>query len=101
MHGLIDLAEGMPWRKSGSLHFFITQFFGVFFEDMFQRFWLSMGGSTQGKLTKLAGFAWVLLFHVWSVPGWIYPSLVDNAGEEKDAIVPFSVVRFLLARSGR
>ena len=100
VHGITDLAQGMSWNKSGSLQFFVTQFCGVFLEDMFQHFWLITGANTQGKFTKLVGFAWVLLFHVWSVPGWIYPSLVDNVGGEKDAIVPFSVVKFLLRSEG-
>lgn len=100
VHGITDLAQGMSWNKSGSLQFFVTQFCGVFLEDMFQHFWLITGANTQGKFTKLVGFAWVLLFHVWSVPGWVYPSLVDNVGGEKDAIVPFSVVKFLLRSEG-
>ena len=42
--------------------------------------------------SRIAGYVWVFAFMVWSTPGWMYPSLYANKGEQKDMIVPYSVV---------
>ena len=98
-HGVTDVAEGIPWSRSGSLQFFLNQFLGVVLEDAVQDLWRRVGGrpGTKGmKVVKMMGFLWVFLFHAWSVPGWIYPCLVATTGEEKDKVVPFSIVKPLL-----
>lgn len=43
-------------------------------------------------LLRVIGYLWVFVFLVWSTPVWIYPSLRMNKGEEKDAVVPFSLI---------
>lgn len=48
--------------------------------------------STYQSFGKIAGYVWVFAFMVWSTPGWMYPSLYANKGEQKDMIVPYSVV---------
>ena len=44
------------------------------------------------RFSKILGYVWVFVFMVWSTPIWVYPSLYENRGEEKDLIVPYSVV---------
>ena len=94
-HAATDMAEGMSWRTSGSIQFFMTQLMGVVVEDAAQGIWRRIGGEPNECSVRLLGYLWVLAFHVWSVPAWIYPSLVDNKGKEKDMIVPFSLVSTL------
>ena len=48
--------------------------------------------STYRLFSRIAGYIWVFAFMVWSTPGWMYPSLYANKGEQKDMIVPYSVV---------
>lgn len=98
MHAMTDLAEGFTWQQSGSLRFFCTQAVGIIVEDGIRTFyrWALPNwkqASTHQTFNKILGYIWVVIFMVWSTPAWIYPSLYANKGEDKDLIVPFSLVR--------
>lgn len=41
------------------------------------------------------GFIWVSLFLIWSTPAFIYPMLAASKGEEKDEVLPFSLISML------
>lgn len=90
------MAEGMPWQRSGSVRFFVTQFVGVVLEDAAQEFYRRIGRRLGGWRARALGFVWVFAFHVWSTPAWSYPGLVDRTGGEKDRILPFSLIGPLL-----
>ncbi len=88
---------GYTWEQSGSIRFFCTQAFGIILEDGVQAlFGRVLPGcketSAYQLFSKAAGYVWVSAFMVWSTPGWMYPSLYANKGEQKDMIVPYSVV---------
>ena len=76
---------------------------GIMLEDGVQSVYRSMRGldenpERQPKFwTKVAGYAWVVAFQIWSVPVWVYPALVMNKGEAKDWIVPVSFLTMLKA----
>lgn len=97
MHAASDLAQGTPWRDSAAIHFFATQAFGVLLEDAARQAIQYMRPKMARKieqmfLLRVIGYLWVFVFLVWSTPVWIYPSLRMNKGEEKDAVVPFSLI---------
>ncbi|KAL2037839.1 hypothetical protein N7G274_009313 [Stereocaulon virgatum] len=97
MHVVSDFAQGLSWERSGAIRFFCTQTIGIIGEDAirtsFRQFLPNMKeGSKPRTLYKFLGYVWVFIFLVWSTPSWIYPSLYENKGEEKDLIVPYSVV---------
>lgn len=97
IHALTDVAEGFAWQQSGSLRFFCTQAVGIVIEDSFGAFTRralpdQQKASIHQLFNKVLGYIWVITFMVWSTPAWIYPSLYLNRGEDKDLIVPFSLV---------
>lgn len=97
IHALTDVAEGFSWQQSGSLRFFGTQAVGIIIEDgvgALTRWAMSdmKKASIYQPFHKILGYTWVVAFMVWSTPAWIYPSLYANRGEDKDLIVPFSLV---------
>lgn len=98
IHAMTDVAEGFTWQQSGSLRFFCTQAVGIIIEDGVQTFYHWAVPDRKNALihqpfAKILGYIWVVIFMVWSTPAWIYPSLYANRGEDKDLIVPFSLVK--------
>ena len=95
MHLVSDLAQGLAWKRSGATRFFCTQTIGIIGEDairtLFRRFLPNKEGSKPRTFYKVRGYVWVFIFLVWSTPSWIYPSMYENKGEEKDLVVPYSV----------
>ena len=78
--------------------FFCTQAVGIIIEDGAQTFYHWAMPDRKDALihqpfAKILGYIWVVIFMVWSTPAWIYPSLYANRGEDKDLIVPFSLVK--------
>ena len=100
MHAASDLAQGTSWNETGAMRFFCTQAVGIMFEDSFRLlagvdlFRLRLQ-SKQIIMSKILRYIWVVIFLVWSTPVWIYPSMRMNRGEEKDTVVPFSVLRLV------
>ena len=99
-HALSDVAQGLPWGRSGAIQFFCTQATGIILEDALKNTFHSLvpNGRKHVRLeafSRTFGYVWVFIFMVWSTPVWIYPSLSANKGEAKDLIVPFSLIRFL------
>ncbi|MCJ1477785.1 hypothetical protein MMC13_006458 [Lambiella insularis] len=111
-HTVIDVAEGLPWDRPGSLRFYIMQFAGIMVEDMVQELWRlgvkvrkgevgtgegQAGGGRQQRGTRWVGrclgYMWVLGFLAWTTPGWIVPRLVETGVEQ---VLPFSVVGRIL-----
>ena len=103
IHALTDVAEGYTWQASGSLRYFCTQVLGIMFEDGVQSVYRSLRGLDESpgrqpeRWAKVAGYAWVVAFQIWSVPVWVYPALVRNKGEAKDWIIPISFFKMLTA----
>ena len=86
--------------RHGAMRFFCTQFLGVVIEDTVQAQWSRMErgqGRVCGRVAgwkKWVGYAWVLVFLVWSTPVFQYPVMMAKrpAG---DAMLPFSVARVI------
>ena len=57
-----------------------------------------MEGQWSGVLRREIGHIWVFAFMVWTTPVWVYPSLIQNTGEEKDVVVPFSIIGAIVRR---
>ena len=96
LHSLAETAGGLPFKRSGTMQFFITQAIGITFEDTIKSLW---GGQTKKEFRKmpialrLVGYTWVAMFLMWTTPGWLYP---DAAGPPKQSFLPFSVVKSLV-----
>ena len=101
MHALTEIAEGIPWGRSDAVRFFCTQVMGIMFEDGVQAIVSRMRMQFHGHrvmppvIYLWAGYVWVAAFLIWSTSIWIYASLYENKGEEKDLTVPFSIIRWL------
>ncbi|PIG86413.1 hypothetical protein AARAC_007526 [Aspergillus arachidicola] len=99
MHFLIDISGGIPVHKSGAIHFFCTQAFGIVIEDAAIKLYSYITVYTNVRLPLLVervlGFIWVGLFLVWSTPVYVYPMMYRSAAGLNDAIVPFSIIGLL------
>lgn len=101
MHALTEIAQGLPPWESGAIRFFCTQAFGIMFEAAAQRSLrkvLRLRKSDDSQHTNFGrylGYCWTTFFLIWSTPVWIYPTISQNSGEEKDRIIPFSVFEFM------
>ena len=100
IHALTEIAQGMDFWQSGAIRFFVTQALGILLEDIIRAQWSLIRSSrkersistTSVRTLPWLGYLWVFLFMVWSTPVWIYPAIAANRGEEKDLILPFSIV---------
>ncbi|KAL8822488.1 MAG: hypothetical protein Q9191_006780 [Dirinaria sp. TL-2023a] len=100
-HGTIEVAQGLEWRESGATSFFLLMAVGIMIEDAVHWVWsLTDEDKTvrkKGKLwTKAVGYLWVVFWFSVATPYYAYPGLRRNKGEDKDKIVPFSVVGYLV-----
>jgi len=62
----------MLGRYGGAFKFFISQAFVITFEDSI----IALGqrvGFTDSKAWRILGYAWVQLWFVYSLPGWLQP----------------------------
>ena len=95
------IVQGIPFVESGSIQFFCLQGLGIIFEDSIQALYRSLNDMKRDAarpptlIARLVGHAWVLAFLVWSTPIWLYPAVYRNRGEEKDGVLPFSVIKYL------
>ena len=103
LHLLTDIGSGISSHESGSLRFFCTQVLGIIIEDAVQALFCftrdSFNGSRRSSPTRwirVLGFLWLTGFVVWSTPVWAYPAMRRNKGEEKDIVLPFSIVKSIL-----
>ena len=80
LHVGTDVGAGVMPSQSGALRFFLTQAFGIMFEDAVQEVYRRTRG--QQKFSKMqrfwakaVGYVWVLLFLSWSTAAWQYPAM--------------------------
>lgn len=89
-HTAQDLSFGVPLYHFSSMRFFTMQAVGILAEDMVKWFFDYVGGSPgresgEGahkarRRRKAVGYAWVLVWLVWSTPVWSYPIIrLDDA----------------------
>ena len=100
MHGVTDVAAGIPWRSSGAFRFFCTQALGIMLEDGIQALYRCARGTQRtseppSRWIRMAGYGWVLAFVVWSTPSWFYPLLRTVTREPKYKALPVSAMSFL------
>ena len=97
LHLVIDIASGIPWRESGAMRFFGTQVLGIMLEESLQA--ICSRSHTLKRLCephrqwiRVLGYVYVAAFMVWSVPGWIYPTLRRTRSGMQDSVLPFSIL---------
>ncbi|KAI9642741.1 hypothetical protein NHQ30_008472 [Ciborinia camelliae] len=95
-HATGDVASGIPWWRTGSPSFFMSQAAGFIAEDLFQHFWGRLGGKSN-LMTRIFGYLWVFLWMFWTTPFYSYPVSGANKG---DPIIPFSVLKPLAFKFG-
>ena len=105
-HWWISIAQGLGWRESGAVSFFLLMAVGIMIEDAVQWVWSGVRGgklTDEGKTarkgkwwTTAIGYLWVVFWFSVATPYYAYPSLSRNKGEEKDKLLPFSVVGYLV-----
>ena len=84
------------------MHFFMTQALGIVAEDAVQgsyRYWYGVdrGGETT-MARRTVGYIWVVFFLWWSTPAWFYPRLRLSEGDERERVLPFSLIRIMKRR---
>lgn len=99
---LTIFTAGFTFRHScGAFTYFCAQVLGIIIEDGVQALYRWMRGVSRdaGRQPSLwarfVGFIWVLLFLTWSTPAFIYPMLAAYSGEERDEVLPLSVLPYL------
>lgn len=97
LHLGIDTVQGISWRESGAVRFFVMMAVGIMLEDGVQ--WafrvLTSRKNTNAVWAKVIGYIWVLLYLSWATPIWAYPALRRNTGGPETEIFPFSVFGLL------
>ena len=106
-HQFIDAAQGLRWGESGATQSFVLMAVGIMIEDAVQWVWFDVLGGAKSVhpkrregtwWTMCIGYVWVALWLSVATPWYGYPTLSRNEGARRDAVVPFSVVGFFLAR---
>ena len=102
LHAAIDIASGIPWRSSGAVRFFCTQVLGIMLEEIAQAIYFSAFGrfqlpSSPALWSRCLGYVWLVIFLSWSVPTWLYPMLYRTRSGMQDSVLPFSLIRALIA----
>ena len=101
MHFLGEVGVGFPVRDSGTIQFFLLQAVGIMLEDGVQAIYrYALGirrnpGSQPQRWARVVGYVWVLGFMTWSTPIWFYPRLRQMAGDEREMVLPFSLLQLL------
>ena len=112
-HWALDVATGLSWSESGAPRVFTLMAVGIVLEDMAQWLWYDLSTSRidsrtqepgarqdhtharKGTWTTMAvGYLWVVLWLSLVVPYLIYPVLSRNKGEDKDMVIPLSVIGY-------
>lgn len=94
---IIDVASGIPWKESGAIRFFIIQAFGILLEESVQALYSSNPTLQRVFMPRTAwcrtvGYAWFLIFMVWTVPGWMYPMMWRTRSGMQDSVLPYSIL---------
>lgn len=105
LHTGIESSRWFIWADWGSLVCFVLMAVGIMIEDAVQWAWsqvivpkIDPQGSMKLKQrwwTTAIGYLWVIFWFTVASPWYCYPNLSRNKGEEKDALLPFSVLRYL------
>ena len=103
LHLYVDVAGGIPWYASGSLHFFCTQAIGIILESSFQALWKwffppanKVGSKPQSPgWTRVAGYVWTAAFLVWSAPVYSYVAIRQDINSGDTQKLPFSIAQFV------
>ncbi|KAF2139375.1 uncharacterized protein K452DRAFT_232286 [Aplosporella prunicola CBS 121167] len=111
LHCAAEHAALIPSAEAGALRYFIMQGVGIMVEDAVAGLWQRQqrqedcvekgesegeGGKEVRMWVKAAGWAWVVLWQVWTTPGWSWP-FARHARPGVDRMVPGSVIRLLAA----
>ena len=81
---------GIPRAEAGSLMFFLLQPLGIMLEDGMQAFTRHVPNSSfLGRVQRMVGYVWVVVFLAWSTPTWFYPQ--QRLGIDPANLLPFRV----------
>lgn len=101
LHTAAGVSSGMPAEQLGVFRFFCTQAAGLIVEQKVVSFFHEANrisdrdSSRPAWYARIAGFAWVAAFMIWTGPSWIYPQAARTPAKGVMAFLPFSVVGWL------
>lgn len=85
VHLGMDLGFSVSIEKSGALHFFTVQAFGMMFEQLVDYLWSASFGRSKGTsiARRIIGYLWVIGFLAATAPVWLVPVMkgVYDGGE--------------------
>lgn len=74
VHFGMDLGFLVSMERSGAMHFFVLQGFGMMFEQFVVSVWTSVFGKNRmGKAGRVVGYLWVCTFLAATAPVWLVP----------------------------
>ena len=74
VHLGMDFGFLVPVERSGAIHFFVLQGFGMMFEQLVVSVWTSVFGKNRmGKAGRVVGYLWVCMFLAATAPVWLVP----------------------------
>ena len=98
-HQILEVVQGLRFRESGAIQFFLTQVLGIVIEDAIQATYRSVYSLRRDESrspptwARWLGYIWVFVFLVWSEPVWSYPTIRANTGSYEDELLPFSLLQ--------
>ncbi len=97
IHHSSDLAMGIPRAEAGSLVFFVLQPLGIMLEDGMQTLARRVPASRgRGRVKRIVGYLWVVVFLAWSTPTWFYPQ--QRLGIDPAELLPLRAVGPMIRR---
>jgi hypothetical protein len=88
---------GIPRAEAGSLRFFLLQPLGIMLEDGVQMLTgniLSTSHLGRVRTRQIIGYAWVMVFLVWTTPTWFYPQ--QRTALDPTGLLPFHLIQPVL-----
>ena len=104
-HFLMDVAQGMDVRRSGTVRFYFLQAVTIAIEDLVQWLWRSRRsvrwmseGGRPALWARTVGYAWTILWLSWSAPARFYPVLETQETGMSRKILSFVIATPVVER---
>ena len=86
----------MRLSETGAMRFFVTQVLGFAIEDAVQAVYRRTA-KPRPVMARVCGYAWVVVFLLWSTPAWVYA--YTRAARREDTVLRVSALRPLFRSS--